>query len=583
MAEMSPTISASQKILAALSDLKGRTGDMSDDNGANFVDVMMARVTAHQNTKDGLKDIVGDRDAQSYTQRDYATDYQERWVDQARHAQASRQDRDKVSARASQKQDHHADRHAIERADYHAAADQKSIDAQKQKQADAVTASDAARSASKTADAKSAKSKGDKAFDGLKDVAKLLLDAEKDGTLSLPENVKAVLEKIAGTEATEAGQALPLLQNLLTVLRKLEDGPAGKDLNKILGKATWGEDIVKLFSDLQVNVGIQEGQPINLGKMIKALRALSHISQSENQGQIEASVPHTAAMPLVMNQEHQAKTQEGNTVVDVWEQNKNKKNKELASDLAGIGLGIPNSQQKPDLNNHPLNPMVKPDRALDAGRDISDAFARGAQQGRIGGDGSAAAGRAATSQMIQSAATSGKEPLFDAPKLDASSSVQSVQGVAATSQAARAAVAAQASLPHAATQQVMVQVQKFPITKDTQLSISLNPAELGRVDVKIMIDQHGKATAIIMADKPETLALLQKDGQHLEKALQQAGLNSSAQDLHYSLKEQAQQREHEAGGRKRRALFDHDENVKPLAVDTQTRDDGLPYRINYHA
>jgi hypothetical protein len=74
--------------------------------------------------------------------------------------------------------------------------------------------------------------------------------------------------------------------------------------------------------------------------------------------------------------------------------------------------------------------------------------------------------------------------------------------------------------------------------------------------------------------------LLQKDGNYLERALQQAGLNSSAQDLHYSLKEQAQQRGNESGGRKRRALFEDEESAKPVAIDTQMREDGLPYRVN---
>jgi flagellar hook-length control protein FliK len=589
MAEMSPTSSTSQKVLAALTELRNRTGVESDDNGANFVDIMMARVTAHQSTKDGLKDIIKDHDASAAVSD---RDYKDRWVEQARHAQASKKtDNSTKSVHTLSRQEQAAlhQKRSAQSADQIASA-QKAADA-KVEQCD--TADDkSVKQIESVASTQSAKevyaaqqaSKDEKAFRGLKEVAKLLLDAEKEGTLTLPDSVKSVLEKIAGTDAAEAGQALPLLQNLLTVLRNLEDSKTAQDLQKTLGNATWGEDVAALFSDLQVNVGIKAGQQINLGKLIKALRALSHIAQSGNKGDAEQLVPNTAAMALVMNREpSSAAVSDDPALIPDPLAAKKKADKERLAALVGDGLHVPNSQQKPDLSNNPLNPMVKPERSLEGSRDISDAFARGAQQGRSGGEG---AGRAAAAQIVQAAATGGKNMAFDAPKIDvASSATQSVQALGATAQAARAAVAAQTApqMPHPATQQVMVQVQKFPITKDTQLNISLNPAELGRVDVKITIDQYGKATAVILADKPETLALLQKDGHHLEKALQQAGLNSSAQDLHYSLKEQAQQHDQQAGGRKRRALFEGDEEAKPLSVDTHIRDDGLPYRINYHA
>ena len=75
--------------------------------------------------------------------------------------------------------------------------------------------------------------------------------------------------------------------------------------------------------------------------------------------------------------------------------------------------------------------------------------------------------------------------------------------------------------------------------------IRLDPAELGRVDVRLTVDDAGKAQAILSVEKPQTLELLQKDQGHLERALKDAGLDLSQNGLSFSLKGQQQQ---QAGG-----------------------------------
>jgi len=71
--------------------------------------------------------------------------------------------------------------------------------------------------------------------------------------------------------------------------------------------------------------------------------------------------------------------------------------------------------------------------------------------------------------------------------------------------------------------------------------IRLDPAELGRVDVRLTVDDAGKAQAMLSVEKPQTLELLQKDQAHLERALKDAGLDLAQNGLNFSLKGQHQQ------------------------------------------
>lgn len=58
---------------------------------------------------------------------------------------------------------------------------------------------------------------------------------------------------------------------------------------------------------------------------------------------------------------------------------------------------------------------------------------------------------------------------------------------------------------------------------DGRVEVVLEPAELGRVEIRLERD-GGKASLHVQAERPETLALLQRDGAELNRALSQAGL-----------------------------------------------------------
>ena len=71
--------------------------------------------------------------------------------------------------------------------------------------------------------------------------------------------------------------------------------------------------------------------------------------------------------------------------------------------------------------------------------------------------------------------------------------------------------------------------------------IRLDPPELGRLDVRLSIGDDGKTQASLLVDKPQTLALLQRDAPNLHRALSNAGLDLSNNGLNFSLRGQDRQ------------------------------------------
>jgi Meckel syndrome type 1 protein len=68
------------------------------------------------------------------------------------------------------------------------------------------------------------------------------------------------------------------------------------------------------------------------------------------------------------------------------------------------------------------------------------------------------------------------------------------------------------------------------------LTVRLNPGELGQVEVRIERPADGSAAQVkVVAERPETLALLQRDAPELGRALQQAGIQQDSCRLSFSL------------------------------------------------
>jgi len=86
-----------------------------------------------------------------------------------------------------------------------------------------------------------------------------------------------------------------------------------------------------------------------------------------------------------------------------------------------------------------------------------------------------------------------------------------------------------------AHEQVAVHIQRALREGTGKFSIQLSPAELGRIQVKLEIDEDKRVTAAVTVERPSTLELLQRDAKGLERALHNAGLNMEGGDLSFSL------------------------------------------------
>ncbi|KAF0229603.1 MAG: flagellar hook-length control [Beijerinckiaceae bacterium] len=85
----------------------------------------------------------------------------------------------------------------------------------------------------------------------------------------------------------------------------------------------------------------------------------------------------------------------------------------------------------------------------------------------------------------------------------------------------------------------------------TNFQIRLDPAELGRVDVKLQIRENGEVNASLVVDRVETLQMLRRDASTLQNAFEQAGLKQSPDGLSFSLRgegREGQQQDQRAQG-----------------------------------
>lgn len=104
---------------------------------------------------------------------------------------------------------------------------------------------------------------------------------------------------------------------------------------------------------------------------------------------------------------------------------------------------------------------------------------------------------------------------------------------------ARSTSARNAANPNTVREQVMVQVKQGVARGDSQINIRLNPAELGRVDVRMEVNADGRTTVAIVTDSRDTLEMLQRDSRSLEKAFSDLGMEMSDSGMSFDLNEQS--------------------------------------------
>ncbi len=125
----------------------------------------------------------------------------------------------------------------------------------------------------------------------------------------------------------------------------------------------------------------------------------------------------------------------------------------------------------------------------------------------------------------------------------------------------------------------------------SRFEIRLDPADLGRIDVRIDVDRNGQVTSHLTVEKPETLSMLRQDAPQLQRALDDAGLKTGDGGLQFSLRDQSssgqnngnetgrnaqrlvdQRRRHHSGGGRRANLWPH------ARIEQRRRHQGLRRR-----
>jgi flagellar hook-length control protein FliK len=86
-----------------------------------------------------------------------------------------------------------------------------------------------------------------------------------------------------------------------------------------------------------------------------------------------------------------------------------------------------------------------------------------------------------------------------------------------------------------AHEQVALSIQRSLKDGGGNITLQLSPAELGRIHLKLKIDEENNVQASVVVERPATLELLQRDMKALERALQEAGLKAGPGDLSFSL------------------------------------------------
>ena len=104
----------------------------------------------------------------------------------------------------------------------------------------------------------------------------------------------------------------------------------------------------------------------------------------------------------------------------------------------------------------------------------------------------------------------------------------------------------------------------------THFEVRLDPADLGRIDVRIDVDRNGQVTSHLTVEKPETLSMLQQDAPQLQQALNDAGLKTSNGGLQFSLRDHSQSGQNNSNnnqtGTQPQRLVISEEDTVPAAI-----------------
>jgi flagellar hook-length control protein FliK len=144
------------------------------------------------------------------------------------------------------------------------------------------------------------------------------------------------------------------------------------------------------------------------------------------------------------------------------------------------------------------------------------------------------------------------------------------------------ATQAQAAQPtpdasHPATAYLAAQMVKQLDGRATQFDLQLHPADLGRVDVQMRIQQDGKLNAQLAFDNPAAAAEFRDRSDELRQQLQQAGFDVSKDSLTFSERNpQGFGQQPQSGGQQSQSGWDQPDQrsraFQNSAINAQTAD-----------
>lgn len=87
---------------------------------------------------------------------------------------------------------------------------------------------------------------------------------------------------------------------------------------------------------------------------------------------------------------------------------------------------------------------------------------------------------------------------------------------------------------HELVDQIKVDITKAAKEGLEKININLKPKELGNIQISLEVDKDGNMKASIIASRPETLEMLQKDASALRQAMNEAGLKADDNAFNFS-------------------------------------------------
>ena len=171
------------------------------------------------------------------------------------------------------------------------------------------------------------------------------------------------------------------------------------------------------------------------------------------------------------------------------------------------------------------------------------------------------AAAAATAAHVAADAADPSAPAFGAaqPQLNSTSNLISTTNLTATA-------ATSGAVPLSG---LAVEIAANVKSGKSSFEIRLDPADLGRIDVRVQIDQNGQVTSHLTVEKPETLSMLQQDAPQLQQALTDAGLKTDSGGLQFSLRDQSSSGQNSGNGgngNAQRLIISDDDAVAPVVA-----------------